>query len=107
MLKRFYFEDTYMSNNKVEKKIADILLKFGSMHLTDLDSLDLVKFFIEIEDTFNIKIKDDRCSHDFLNKKILFTFQFIFLHAWWENSGDGEICLLVYSFFFSSPATWK
>ena len=59
MLKRFYFEDTYMSNNKVEKKIADILLKFGSMHLTDLDSLDLVKFFIEIEDTFNIKIKDD------------------------------------------------
>lgn len=41
------------------EKYLDVLSKFERVDITDLDSLELVRFYLEIEDIFDIEIKEN------------------------------------------------
>jgi non-ribosomal peptide synthetase modules or related protein len=58
LLDKYYFQKKSVARDSVEQCILDLLSKFKVTDIVDLDSLDLVRFFLELEEIFNIEIKD-------------------------------------------------
>ncbi len=58
MIDRYYLtKDNSLEKEKFEYKIQSILLEYGFTQIQDLDSLDMVRFFVDIEDEFSVEIK--------------------------------------------------
>ncbi|MBF0778637.1 phosphopantetheine-binding protein [Streptococcus cuniculi] len=58
LLDKYYFQKKSVARDTIEQSILDVLSPFKVTDIIDLDSLDLVRFFLEIEEIFNIEIKD-------------------------------------------------
>ena len=59
MLEIYYYKKQSQQGDDVRKNILDVLSKFERVDITDLDSLELVRFYLEIEDIFDIEIKEN------------------------------------------------
>ena len=53
MLEIYYYKKQSQQGDDVRKNILDVLSKFERVDITDLDSLELVRFYLEIEDIFD------------------------------------------------------
>ncbi|QLB52565.1 peptide synthetase [Streptococcus sanguinis] len=58
MLDKYYYNERFLDEDVIRKSILEILSQFGCVEVLDLDSLESVKFYLEIEDTFNIKVRE-------------------------------------------------
>ncbi|TVV09053.1 AMP-binding protein [Lactobacillus jensenii] len=60
MIEKYYLKKQYLRNDTkdIEQELEKLLAKFNVSALKDLDSLDLVRFIIEVESAFKIEIED-------------------------------------------------
>ncbi|EMC3833896.1 AMP-binding protein [Listeria monocytogenes] len=59
MIEKYYFKKTELNNyESIQAELFKILNQFKVDSLDELDSLDTVRFFIELEDVFDIKLDD-------------------------------------------------
>lgn len=58
LLNEYYFKENIVAKDNIEQSVLNILSQFKVIDINDLDSLDLVRFFLEIEEVFNIEIEE-------------------------------------------------
>lgn len=59
MIYTYYTQKHQTGNSKLVKSIIEILYEYNVEEISDMDSLDTVRFFLDIEDKFNIIISND------------------------------------------------
>ncbi|MCI5996670.1 MAG: AMP-binding protein [Peptoniphilaceae bacterium] len=59
MIYTYYTKNHQVNNSKLENTIDEILYEYNVETISDMDSLDTIRFFLDIEDKFGIRISND------------------------------------------------
>lgn len=58
MIKKYYLQTVSSGHNIVKERLANLLANFNVSQISDLDSLELVRFIIKVEEEFKLNIAD-------------------------------------------------
>lgn len=62
MIDRYYYQAPSNDDERVLDKLQSLLTKYHVNEISQLDSLDLVRFIIEVEHTFSVHINDEQLA---------------------------------------------
>ncbi|HFU3817556.1 TPA: AMP-binding protein [Streptococcus suis] len=58
MIRKYFSENEKKIENRISREIAELLGQVGATSFDDMDSIKIVRFFLEVEEKFNITIPD-------------------------------------------------